>query len=716
MASNNKEDINDSKSKMKLLRTKLRSMERICTDPETLYTKVHDNSHSLIFNFYKKEEDLLFQETWFIRKNCEKEEFGAVTAVDINNKIFATLTGKSNIETNSIADNYVWNKFYKADSYDIPSRNEMNISDDIQREYEKTIYAVLWTQRNKKENEFLARKKNESDMLNRSVKPVSGGFIDFMEKLPFHLENRLFYKDGRGYCTRCRNEMILEGKIRHLSYGKCPVCGKKVLYTSRNRNHKSVYDTRYAMLIQKSCNDYIVIRYFRVEAEVCGTSIRPTYYKRELVRSFVKHGKVRDYKHISDEWVYCKNTRCWDGYRCINVGLNFGYFSAYGGIYTKGLSKLIKNSDFLKHIEFEEYLKNNLQDIKSQHKMIRCIGEFIERHAMEKYLEWISKSGFKYLRDKVWNDSGSISLAVHNIRGKTLPDVLGIDRQTYRRIYQIRDTVTPQYIKIARDFPTLKKEEWDLIDDNFSLNYFDKLKNVLRYTTLNKAYKYIMAQSASSCDKYNTLTLWSDYIDMRNSYGEWNRKSNLLLFPKYLKTAHDEIMNLNREKEKKEARKANMERLKKMYHSLGLTDEEWLTSEYSDVIDPTQIDRLPVFFKLDKILPDYHKKYDFKPRKGELFITAPIIAYDIVTEGEEQSICVGRKEMKYIENMADNKTTILFIRNRKHPDRPYFTVEIKNNVIKQVRGKANCSPKNDVKDFLKYYAKKKKIKYEDAIA
>ena len=202
---------------------------------------------------------------------------------------------------------------------------------------------------------------------------------------------------------------------------------------------------------------------------------------------------------------------------------------------------------------------------------------------------------------------------------------------------------------------------------------------------------------------------------MRDAYGEWNKKSNILVFPKYLKKAHDEIMDLNKIKKKEEARKRLAKKIQETYRSIGLSDEEWQQSTYSKILDATQVDRLPVFFKLDKKLPSIHKKYDFSMDNSELFVTAPKIAYDIVSEGEIQNICVGQRGMGYIENMADSKAVILFVRRSEEPDKPYYTVEVRNNTIVQVRGKCNCSAKEDVINLLTEYAKKKALKY-DAIA
>ncbi|MGG4462627.1 PcfJ domain-containing protein, partial [Micromonospora provocatoris] len=52
---------------------------------------------------------------------------------------------------------------------------------------------------------------------------------------------------------------------------------------------------------------------------------------------------------------------------------------------------------------------------------------------------------------------------------------------------------------------------------------------------------------------------------------------------------------------------------------------------------------------------------------------------------------------------ANGATNIFVIRKRNKPNTPFFTVEIKNDVIHQNRGKRNCLPTKEVEAFIKQF-------------
>lgn len=86
-----------------------------------------------------------------------------------------------------------------------------------------------------------------------------------------------------------------------------------------------------------------------------------------------------------------------------------------------------------------------------------------------------------------------------------------------------------------------------------------------------------------------------------------------------------------------------------------------------------------------------------------LVIKAPKSVDEIVYEGEKLKHCVGT----YINDVAKGNTVILFIRNQNDPQKPYFTVEIKNNEVRQIRGFDDCDPSDNVRRFLDEWKKEK---------
>ena len=55
--------------------------------------------------------------------------------------------------------------------------------------------------------------------------------------------------------------------------------------------------------------------------------------------------------------------------------------------------------------------------------------------------------------------------------------------------------------------------------------------------------------------------------------------------------------------------------------------------------------------------------------------------------------------------MAAGETIILFLRSQKKPEKPLYTLEVKNGRIIQCKGFDNVLPDDDVKEFLKKYVR-----------
>lgn len=114
------------------------------------------------------------------------------------------------------------------------------------------------------------------------------------------------------------------------------------------------------------------------------------------------------------------------------------------------------------------------------------------------------------------------------------------------------------------------------------------------------------------------------------------------------------------------------------------------------------------------------KKFEFnqkeeKNKKGEIvkeelpfIVIAPTTPYDLAREGTILHHCVK----SYIDRVADQKTNIMFIRNRKEPEVPFFTAEIDNDkVIQQVHGfgNRNADTEKGLEEFIEIYRDKLKL-------
>ena len=85
----------------------------------------------------------------------------------------------------------------------------------------------------------------------------------------------------------------------------------------------------------------------------------------------------------------------------------------------------------------------------------------------------------------------------------------------------------------------------------------------------------------------------------------------------------------------------------------------------------------------------------------DLLIRLPEYVHEIREEGNAQHHCVAT----YMDRMVAGETCILFIRKKEEQDKSYYTVEVRDNEVIQVRGKYNVAPSEDVEEFMKVFKK-----------
>lgn len=89
--------------------------------------------------------------------------------------------------------------------------------------------------------------------------------------------------------------------------------------------------------------------------------------------------------------------------------------------------------------------------------------------------------------------------------------------------------------------------------------------------------------------------------------------------------------------------------------------------------------------------------------KGKgLILIVPKTGDEIREEGAALHHCVG----SYVDRVAKGETSVFFIRKEDSPDKPYFTLEWKNNDIAQCRGLHNREMPPEVRAFTQAFKKK----------
>ena len=88
-----------------------------------------------------------------------------------------------------------------------------------------------------------------------------------------------------------------------------------------------------------------------------------------------------------------------------------------------------------------------------------------------------------------------------------------------------------------------------------------------------------------------------------------------------------------------------------------------------------------------------------------ILLRPPTSMAEIIADGHALHHCAGTGS--YVENMARGKCAILLVRRADQPDEPYFTMELRDNMVVQCRGNKNCGMTDEVKKFISQWQKKK---------
>lgn len=136
-------------------------------------------------------------------------------------------------------------------------------------------------------------------------------------------------------------------------------------------------------------------------------------------------------------------------------------------------------------------------------------------------------------------------------------------------------------------------------------------------------------------------------------------------------------------------------------------EKEYLMPAYASIVDEDYPESCKVFNECSK----EWSKYLYKD--GKFLVTYPKQPHELFVEGMVLRHCVG----KYIDAVTERKSTILFIRQVENPDKHFYTLEIRNNEIRQCHGFDNCDVyKNpEVAGFLEKFCEEKGVVYSDGV-
>ncbi|XZN20333.1 PcfJ domain-containing protein [Clostridium perfringens] len=313
-------------------------------------------------------------------------------------------------------------------------------------------------------------------------------------------------------------------------------------------------------------------------------------------------------------------------------------------------SLYFNNLGFLKDTEY----KYSAIELLAKEKVFNVFG-YLTKYKTEKFLEYLVKL-------KLYNLAADYSSIFYDVginpEGNNIKEILGVDKVNLKRLQELNANISTYKIIKAfyEDKIKLTNEELKIIIEKGI--YWQQLLFILKEInkTPSKLIKYIDKLHGEFDDR---LGDYADYINNAVKL-KYDLTKDMVIFPRNFNEAHDIAADLIIKLEQNKNYVGFMEH----YKNLG-------------------------------------EEYNYESEK--YIIVKPQKPIDLIKEGQALNHCVG----SYIKSVANNKTTILFVREKDNIEKPFYTLEIKKDRLIQCRTKRNESYKEnkEVKEFVDKYIK-----------
>ena len=528
------------------------------------------------------------------------------------------------------------------------------------------FFAISHMQQHLRDKETLQRQKNRERKIRSrlsGLNPLPCDLEDWLRRkvLPayFFYDYRKGKKAIRGLCSACGQEIELTG-VRHNAVGVCPRCGRGLTMKS-NKKRGYIWDRATASVVQRFHGGNLIVRVVKVYQDFPKNApVKMNCYEEtRIIICPQKDGMFEEeVYHNSGDSVGI--TRWKKGYPPVSYLFQRNFNAeTCGFLYCKNLSKALKGTlwQYCQLREFYEGVHDQME-----------VGPYLISYRKIPAIEFFVKLKLFWLATHVvYRHDGTKDI---NLDGKNLREVLQIDPSDLPLLQKpgadIRDLRLLRILRMAGHQPSEEFFTW--VNAN-ELTEINQLALALNNTTPHKLMRYL-DQLFSKLKKSTyrgcagVLSDYRDYLGFCEQL-QYDLKNEFILFPKNFKRAHDQA---------------------------------------NDLIKQHQVEQYDS--QIASMQEELKHRYQFK--SDGLIVLPPHSAQEIVVEGQKLRHCVGG----YARSMAERRTAILFIRQEAKQNKPFFTVEVQGDKIRQVRGSNNRAPIPEVTAFLDKWKKKKHL--EDA--
>ncbi len=473
-------------------------------------------------------------------------------------------------------------------------------------------------------------------------------------------------KPGKEYrCTACGERFYASKEERpelfrrkHNDTMRCPNCGREVTvkHLGKVRQGLNLSQSTAVTFINVAgggavCFESGIAFYdYNGERDPAYADMDITFISKR--RYYMAQGTVMEWRRGIWAATYCDEDRSnhWEEAKTVQEPFQDNALYGFDGFgYLVGLDKLEKSQ--LKYSAVVKYFADyhNL-DITLASTPVRLFVKYMAEYSLNNRLEMAVKLGLCDAVGELVRDGRKNARDI-NWESNSPAAFARLDKEDAKEFYKN---------------PSLTKLSW-----------YHKMRKLGAVKTMREA-EYIAgrvgfcsADTAAAAGKYglrlytlvdrmgdrNTLSMWTDYIGMAEKL-DYDLSRRDVLLPKNLRERHDAAAAALKIKGDLAKDKAYQKRRKKLEKKYGYT------CDGLKIIVPAGID-------------------------------------DIVREGKTLKICVGG----YADRHVEGKTTILFLRHARRPERSWLCIELDGRgEIRQIHGYKNEGYRHSANPRIKYAA------------
>lgn len=560
------------------------------------------------------------------------------------------------------------------------------------------------------ERRLMARHKKELEVIDAAMDPIKEApnkFFEWAWETGMSFSRYVLYKEIKKgeadcECTYCNQRGLVsrkEVRLRNNEKGACPFCGSPVTFKARGKLAARNRDERWFVYVDPT-TDGFVFRYFHFIRILQSDSYLKRGYKKTQLEEYC-HELVRTVYSFKKGEPSCEYYE-WNVYKqrgsCRWCSGNNKYMAENSILYPGNMPVAWEHTP-MKYSALE-VLSSNIPTVAVNYE--KAINAYLKFPK----LEWLNKMGLNNLAKHVIEKEGGRyagGVSKINYEADTIYEILGLTKVNIRVLQQIDGgDYELRLLQVAQQMgmqfkPQQLKEYYETFECNTDL-----LKSTKRKVSLHKIVKYISKESErypmgerGGCWQYSYMRYkeredprierkrncahdWLEYIRWCKEL-KYDLDNLFIYMPNNFKAVHDRTAKEYQELQDKKAAAEKLRLERKAARELAQTKKA-----------------------MKEIFSKNEGADAFSINGKGLILVVPKDGAEIKAEGEALHHCVGG----YVERVAKGETSIFFIRKEESPDKPYFTMEWRDNQIIQCRGMRNCGMPPDVKAFVKIFEQK----------